>query len=415
VTCAVRAEHVWCSAADSVDVRKARFSLDGRSVYFDPRSPVPAGEFGRHFLAFFAVRAQQPLCDTTRSFTVRVRMQPADRWEADRREERMRWAAEGRLPVEDGKQAAAPSSADADGDDDGDGDRAGYGGGSRARLAHRWAREAAGNGHVHRLHNTTIGVVRPGTALLAISHARVNAEHDSGQVFGWNSIAGPKPVSALVDRQQTTATASAAAAAAAAAAAVSAVAVGADSKASAASVPASATTPSPATATTTAAAAASSPPPVHKGVTCDGCDQRPLTGERYQCNRCYDFDLCGACHATAADRHPPDHSFRRIDPVLGNGEAAVARPVTPPTTANGADGSDAGLNAFRFVENGACVTVLADLTTEELSFEVDGRRCPRSMVLRVPGLAQCYPFAASVTGAELTISPVVSTKQIALY
>merc|ERR1712227_450024 len=41
---------------------------------------------------------------------------------------------------------------------------------------------------------------------------------------------------------------------------------------------------------------------VHYGVTCDGCECKPIIGNRYKCVVCDDFDLCETCHA--AGKHP---------------------------------------------------------------------------------------------------------------
>ena len=77
------------------------------------------------------------------------------------------------------------------------------------------------------------------------------------------------------------------------------------------------------------------PPPatsvadVHVGVTCDGCQALPLTGVRYKCMVCPDYDLCTVCmemvEASNAgllagrpqgfgqfgSLHPPSHDFKR--------------------------------------------------------------------------------------------------------
>lgn len=34
---------------------------------------------------------------------------------------------------------------------------------------------------------------------------------------------------------------------------------------------------------------------IHEGVTCDGCNTCPLTGKRYKCLVCEDYDLCDRC------------------------------------------------------------------------------------------------------------------------
>src|SRR4051812_27369799 len=38
---------------------------------------------------------------------------------------------------------------------------------------------------------------------------------------------------------------------------------------------------------------------------CSGCNMSPLTGIRYKCQVCADYDLCAACEAK--DLHPADH------------------------------------------------------------------------------------------------------------
>jgi len=48
---------------------------------------------------------------------------------------------------------------------------------------------------------------------------------------------------------------------------------------------------------------------VHHGVTCDGCDLANITGPRYKCVVCDDYDLCGGCEA--AGRHP-GHNMMKI-------------------------------------------------------------------------------------------------------
>jgi len=46
-------------------------------------------------------------------------------------------------------------------------------------------------------------------------------------------------------------------------------------------------------------------PVVHHGITCDGCQQSPISGIRFKCRTCPDFDLCEACEAKNV--HPADH------------------------------------------------------------------------------------------------------------
>ena len=48
---------------------------------------------------------------------------------------------------------------------------------------------------------------------------------------------------------------------------------------------------------------------VHYGVTCDACDKQPIVGNRYKCEVCEDFDICGHCED--AGEHP-GHNMKRI-------------------------------------------------------------------------------------------------------
>ncbi|KAF9132482.1 hypothetical protein BG015_003702 [Linnemannia schmuckeri] len=50
---------------------------------------------------------------------------------------------------------------------------------------------------------------------------------------------------------------------------------------------------------------------LHYGIICDGCDG-VITGIRYKCGNCADYDLCGNCEASPFHRHDPKHIFLKI-------------------------------------------------------------------------------------------------------
>lgn len=49
---------------------------------------------------------------------------------------------------------------------------------------------------------------------------------------------------------------------------------------------------------------------IHKGVTCDGCGISPITGNRFKCAICPNFDYCQKCEELNKDKHP--HPFIKI-------------------------------------------------------------------------------------------------------
>lgn len=51
-------------------------------------------------------------------------------------------------------------------------------------------------------------------------------------------------------------------------------------------------------------------PVVHPRVICDGCGTNPITGVRYKCSVCNDFDLCADCEANTD--HDATHAFLKI-------------------------------------------------------------------------------------------------------
>jgi Ca2+-binding EF-hand superfamily protein len=69
---------------------------------------------------------------------------------------------------------------------------------------------------------------------------------------------------------------------------------------------------------------------VHRGVTCNGCDEKPIRGIRWHCANCADFDLCSNCEAT--NSHIKTHIFYKIRvpaPFLGIPKQASPYPGKP--------------------------------------------------------------------------------------
>ncbi|KAI1458771.1 ankyrin repeat-containing domain protein [Annulohypoxylon moriforme] len=51
---------------------------------------------------------------------------------------------------------------------------------------------------------------------------------------------------------------------------------------------------------------------LHSNAGCDGCLISPITGVRWHCADCPDFDFCFKCYWTAKDTHDPNHTFTAI-------------------------------------------------------------------------------------------------------
>ncbi|KZM19555.1 uncharacterized protein EKO05_0004071 [Ascochyta rabiei] len=49
---------------------------------------------------------------------------------------------------------------------------------------------------------------------------------------------------------------------------------------------------------------------IHRGITCNACDEKPIRGTRWHCANCVDFDLCSNCEAT--NSHTRTHVFYKI-------------------------------------------------------------------------------------------------------
>jgi hypothetical protein len=51
---------------------------------------------------------------------------------------------------------------------------------------------------------------------------------------------------------------------------------------------------------------------IHIGVSCNGCGKTTITGIRYKCLFCNDFDFCEDCESQSKIQHDPNHSFIKI-------------------------------------------------------------------------------------------------------
>ncbi len=49
---------------------------------------------------------------------------------------------------------------------------------------------------------------------------------------------------------------------------------------------------------------------IHKGYICNGCNMRPIIGNRYKCMVCHNFDYCDACEEKYRNEHR--HPFLKI-------------------------------------------------------------------------------------------------------
>ena len=49
----------------------------------------------------------------------------------------------------------------------------------------------------------------------------------------------------------------------------------------------------------------------HPNVICDGCTQEWITGIRWKCVKCNDYDLCTSCYLNG--KHRFEHEFERMD------------------------------------------------------------------------------------------------------
>lgn len=54
------------------------------------------------------------------------------------------------------------------------------------------------------------------------------------------------------------------------------------------------------------------PEVVHDGVCCNVCTLSPITGTRWKCSECPDYDMCHSCYKIYRHVHSKTHSFTKI-------------------------------------------------------------------------------------------------------
>ena len=68
---------------------------------------------------------------------------------------------------------------------------------------------------------------------------------------------------------------------------------------------------------------------IHRGVSCDSCDVKPIRGIRWRCANCPDYDLCSDCEAV--NDHPVTHIFYKVKvPAHFLGNPKQAEPILYP-------------------------------------------------------------------------------------
>jgi hypothetical protein len=77
---------------------------------------------------------------------------------------------------------------------------------------------------------------------------------------------------------------------------------------------------------------------MHHGVRCDGCNVSPIQGPRFQCNVCTDYDLCSVCEAKGDAVHPASHPLIKHNVPRGAGTRRAGPQHSPPRRCEGRRG-----------------------------------------------------------------------------
>lgn len=118
----------------------------------------------------------------------------------------------------------------------------------------------------------------------------------------------------------------------------------------------------------------------HKLAQCDSCKESGISGTRYKCGDCHDYDLCSGCYK--ANAHDPTHSFLQIDRVGCNPvrlaprkrkvvPAPSSKPKSPPAlkTAPTAAASSSGAHGGFFYLQMAPSELKTYLRTNGVSYD----------------------------------------------
>eukprot|EP00753_Platysulcus_tardus_P001721 PLAT11481.1.p1 GENE.PLAT11481.1~~PLAT11481.1.p1 ORF type:complete len:677 (+),score=230.51 PLAT11481.1:23-2032(+) len=77
-----------------------------------------------------------------------------------------------------------------------------------------------------------------------------------------------------------------------------------------------------------------------KAVRCDGCSMNPITGTRFKCNTCLNYDLCASCHAKgvlsrSCPFHTASHEFTAVPAVDAASALATVAAASSAAAARG--------------------------------------------------------------------------------
>lgn len=119
-----------------------------------------------------------------------------------------------------------------------------------------------------------------------------------------------------------------------------------------------------ASSTSSSSSSSASAGTIHRGITCDGCGQSPLTGVRYHCTMCVNpggFDLCEQCE-TSGDKHPHTHVMLKMRRPAHIRVGALRHFVEHATRGTGGAGRGSWRSAAPPVTEKPKATFISDVT-----------------------------------------------------